>query len=97
MYKTRDFSAMPILADALQDSGCDNEDILSHCREPGGHVRGYLEMLLEGLLFRDPSEHITPQHRTTASSPTDLCTAFTPGILDPMPFRVLVAGPRHSS
>lgn len=40
MYKSRDFSAMPILADALQDAGCDNDDILAHCRGPGPHVRG---------------------------------------------------------
>lgn len=40
MYDTRDFSAMPILADALQDAGCDNADILGHCRGPGPHVRG---------------------------------------------------------
>ncbi|VTR95308.1 Uncharacterized protein (Fragment) OS=uncultured bacterium PE=4 SV=1 [Gemmata massiliana] len=41
MYESRDFSAMPILADALQDTGCDNEDILSHCRDPKQiHVRG---------------------------------------------------------
>lgn len=40
MYQSRDFAAMPILADALQDAGCDNEDILSHCRGPGPHVRG---------------------------------------------------------
>jgi len=40
MYESRDFSPMPILADALQDAGCDNEDILRHCREPGVHVRG---------------------------------------------------------
>ena len=40
MYESRDFSAMPILADALQDAGCDSPDILSHCREPGQHVRG---------------------------------------------------------
>ena len=33
MYESRDFSAMPILADALQDAGCDNDDILTHCRE----------------------------------------------------------------
>jgi hypothetical protein len=36
----RDFSPMPILADALQDAGCDNADILDHCRGPGLHVRG---------------------------------------------------------
>jgi hypothetical protein len=40
MYESRDFSAMPILADALQDAGCDNEDLLNHCRQPGKHVRG---------------------------------------------------------
>jgi hypothetical protein len=40
MYESRDFSAMPILADALQDAGCDNEHILAHCRGPGPHVRG---------------------------------------------------------
>ena len=40
MYESRDFSAMPILADALQDAGCDNPDVLNHCREGGPHVRG---------------------------------------------------------
>jgi hypothetical protein len=40
MYESRDFFAMPILADALQDAGCDNEDILSHCRSDAPHVRG---------------------------------------------------------
>jgi hypothetical protein len=40
MYESREFSAMPILADALQDVGCDNADILDHCRGPGPHVRG---------------------------------------------------------
>ncbi|MFO0824270.1 MAG: hypothetical protein U0792_14350 [Gemmataceae bacterium] len=41
MYDSRDFSTMPILADALQDAGCDNADILSHCRdEIATHVRG---------------------------------------------------------
>jgi hypothetical protein len=40
MYESREFSAMPILADALQDTGCNNGAILSHCREPGEHVRG---------------------------------------------------------
>jgi hypothetical protein len=40
MYESRDFSPMPVLADALQDAGCDNEDILAHCRGAGPHVRG---------------------------------------------------------
>lgn len=41
MYESRDFGAMPILADALQDAGCDSADVLSHCRDPRAtHVRG---------------------------------------------------------
>ncbi|MBA4187880.1 MAG: hypothetical protein C0467_07665 [Planctomycetaceae bacterium] len=41
MYESRDFSAMPILADALQDAGCENDDTLNHCRDTNGvHVRG---------------------------------------------------------
>jgi hypothetical protein len=41
MYESRDFGAMPILADALQDAVCDNDDILAHCRDtPATHVRG---------------------------------------------------------
>jgi len=41
MYDSREFSAMPILADALQDAGCDNPAILDHCRDANQpHVRG---------------------------------------------------------
>jgi hypothetical protein len=40
IYEERAFDQMPILADALQDAGCDNKHILTHCRQPGEHVRG---------------------------------------------------------
>ena len=40
MYESREFGAMPILADALQDAGCDGDAVLNHCRQPGAHVRG---------------------------------------------------------
>jgi hypothetical protein len=40
MYEAREFGPMPILADALQDAGCENEDVLTHCRGDGPHVRG---------------------------------------------------------
>jgi hypothetical protein len=36
----RAFERLPILADALQDAGCENADILDHCRGPGPHARG---------------------------------------------------------
>lgn len=31
---------LAILADALEDAGCDNADIIDHLRSPGPHVRG---------------------------------------------------------
>jgi hypothetical protein len=41
MYESRDFGAMPILADALQDAGCNNDDVLNHCRDANQtHYRG---------------------------------------------------------
>ncbi len=40
VYESRDFSALPILADALQDAECDNDELLNHCRGPGPHARG---------------------------------------------------------
>jgi hypothetical protein len=41
MYESRDFSGMPILADALEDAGCANDEVLSHCRDVKQvHVRG---------------------------------------------------------
>ena len=41
MDATGDFAAAPILADALQDAGCDDDALLQCCRVPGGvHARG---------------------------------------------------------
>jgi hypothetical protein len=49
IYTDRAFDRLPILADALQDAGCANPDILSHCRGPGPHVRGcWVADLLSG-------------------------------------------------
>jgi hypothetical protein len=48
IYDDRAFDCLPILADALEEAGCDNADILDHCRGPGPHVRGcwVVDMLL---------------------------------------------------
>jgi hypothetical protein len=40
IYEDRDFAAMPILADALEEAGCDEAAILDHLRGPNNHVRG---------------------------------------------------------
>jgi hypothetical protein len=44
-----DGQRLAVLADALEDAGCDNTDILNHLRGPGVHVRGcYVIDLLTG-------------------------------------------------
>lgn len=49
IYCDRAFDRIPILADALEDGGCHDPDILGHCRGPGPHVRGcwVVDLLLE--------------------------------------------------
>jgi hypothetical protein len=49
IYEGRTFERMPILGDALEEAGCGNEEMLTHCRQQGlVHVRGcwLLDLLL---------------------------------------------------
>jgi hypothetical protein len=39
-YEAPDFAILPFLADPLQDAGCEDAQILDHCRRGAGHVRG---------------------------------------------------------
>ncbi len=39
-YEERAFDRLPILADALEEAGCDERALLDHLRGPGAHVRG---------------------------------------------------------
>jgi hypothetical protein len=40
IYDQRTFDLLPVLADALEDAGCDNAEVLGHCRRDGEHMRG---------------------------------------------------------
>jgi hypothetical protein len=40
IYDRRDFSALPVLADLLEEAGCPEQSVLDHCRQPGEHARG---------------------------------------------------------
>jgi hypothetical protein len=40
IYEERAFDRLPILADALEEAGCDAVEVLSHLRGPGPHARG---------------------------------------------------------
>jgi hypothetical protein len=48
IYEERAFDRMPVLADALEDAGCGDADILGHCRGGGPHARGC--WVTDGLL-----------------------------------------------
>lgn len=39
-YRDRDFSRLPVLADALEEAGCDEAALMDHLRQPGAHFRG---------------------------------------------------------
>ncbi len=41
LYEDRRFEDLPVLADALEEAGCTNQELLRHLREQGqAHVRG---------------------------------------------------------
>ena len=40
IYEARSFELLPILGDALEDAGCNDDALLGHLRGPGPHVRG---------------------------------------------------------
>ena len=40
IYDEGAFDRLPLLADALMDAGCEDEQVLGHCRSAGPHVRG---------------------------------------------------------
>ena len=40
IYEEREYSFLPVLADALEDAGCSDSELLGHCRAGGEHVRG---------------------------------------------------------
>jgi hypothetical protein len=48
IYNNRTYNHMPILADALMDAGCEDEQIIGHCHSDGPHVHGcwLLDMIL---------------------------------------------------
>jgi hypothetical protein len=48
-YDDRAFDQLPILADALQDAGCKDAEVLGHCRSSGPHGRGcwVVDLLLD--------------------------------------------------
>jgi hypothetical protein len=40
IYLEHSFRDLPVLGDALEEAGCDDAELLAHCRSPGRHARG---------------------------------------------------------
>jgi hypothetical protein len=49
IYEEGRFQDLPVLADALEEAGCADPQLLEHCRSVGGHARGCwsLDQILE--------------------------------------------------
>jgi hypothetical protein len=62
IYDERAFDHLPILADALEEAGCTSPEILSHCRQPGEHVRGC--WVVDLVLDRGETEDFTRYGKT---------------------------------
>ena len=50
IYDDKSFADMPVLGDALEDAGCDDEEALDHCRNHPLHARGC--WVLDAILCR---------------------------------------------
>jgi hypothetical protein len=61
IYDQRRFAEMPILADALEEAGCTDPDMLAHARRRQAHVRGcwLLDCLLGAPLVEEPSASVS--------------------------------------
>jgi hypothetical protein len=76
IYQDQAYDRLPILADALEDSGCDQAEVLNHCRRQKGHFRGcwLLDALLAGS--RDMSLSVeTPSVETPSVEKPSVETA----------------------
>jgi hypothetical protein len=40
IYQERAFERLTVLADALLGAGCEDEELMAHCRSAGPHMRG---------------------------------------------------------
>jgi hypothetical protein len=64
IYEDRAFDRLPILADALEEAGCTDPDILGHCRGQGEHVRGcWVVDLILGKQYEQPKQGLLRRQR----------------------------------
>jgi hypothetical protein len=67
IYADRAFDRLLILADALQDAGCENSDVLAHCCVSGPHVRGC--WVVDLVLGKSKGGARLPRHTEATGDP----------------------------
>lgn len=72
IWDCRDFAALPVLADALEDGGGHDPGLLHHLRRPGGHHRGCwaLRRVLPELRLAFPPPGTPLPGQAAAAAPT---------------------------
>lgn len=60
IHQERCFDVLPILADALEEAGCQDPSLLGHCRDDSEHLPGcwLVELLLEAGLHLEPPDRL---------------------------------------
>jgi hypothetical protein len=66
LYESRDYDELPVLADALEEAGCDDPRLLAHFRSGGNHVRGC--WALDALLIQ-PGKQVAREPELTIPMP----------------------------
>lgn len=78
IHRNEDFELLPVLGDALQDSGCTDETMLDHCYQPGAHRRGC--WVLEEIVSRSGTDsRVSYLQESTAPSGNNQahCSSFS--------------------
>jgi hypothetical protein len=76
IYEDRSFDMLPRLGEALLAAGCEDEDVLAHCRSAQQHVRGC--WVLDCLLGKARMFRTFPLYRCTLLRPPEPDSSLSP-------------------
>ncbi len=102
----RDVFGMPILGDALLDAGCDDDEVVAHCRAGVGHVRGC--WIVDLCLGRCWERSLSDEHPPFGHYPPrpdavrvvlsgGPLSGFEVGVMPPLPAVIRVNAPRYGN
>lgn len=104
IYDERRWGDMPILGDALLDAGCNDDEVMAHCRAGVGHVKGcWVADLCLGKSWEraladehPPFGHYPPRPDAVRVVLSDgPLSGFEVGVMPPLPPVIRVNAPRH--